>query len=140
MRRFALSFVVTIAAWAQQAAPDPAALVNGLDKQMAPLADAWLKSGDPRTQAWGAYLVLRDQRTDALPALLEIVANYTVADGTFAQPDANRHDAMLEVLDALIQLGARVPVADAQRIYPEFPVQSLIFLGRANMDDASPAL
>jgi hypothetical protein len=125
-----LCLFLSIAAWAQQARPDPAALLNTLDKQVAPVVSAWLKSDDPRMQAWGAFLALRDRRAEAVPRLLEMMANY---------PAAEEHDAMLEVLDALIQLGAQAPVADAQRMYPEFPVQSLILLSRAK-EEATPAL
>jgi hypothetical protein len=121
------------AALAQQAPPDPAAVMGGIDRQVGPLAGAWLGSPDPRLQAWGAYAVLRDWLTDATPTLLQMLARYSPGE------DAARHDAMLAVLDALIQMGANVPAADAQRIYAEFPVQSLILLSRAAEGNA-PAL
>ena len=134
--------LLAVAAPAQQAPPDPAAVMDGIEKRMAPLSSAWLNSADPRTQAWGAYIVLRDRRTDAIPALLEMLAAFSVVDEAATQADADRHYAMLAVLDTLIHLGADVPAADAQRIYPEFPVQSLILLSRSPNDspDAVPTL
>jgi hypothetical protein len=137
--RLSVCAVVAVAAWAQQAPPDPAALMNWIDKEMAPVTNAWLKSNDSRTQAWGAYLALRDRRMDAMLALFEMLANYPTTGEESEQTSSDRHDAMLEALDALIQLGARVPAADAQRIYPVFPVQSLILLARSK-GDASSAL
>jgi hypothetical protein len=106
---------------------------------MAPLASAWLNSADPRTQAWGAYMVLRDRRTEAVPALLAMVAGFPVVEDVATQADVDQHDAMLGVLDALIQLGVQVPAGDAQRIYGEFPVQSLVLLSRSQ-EDTAPAL
>src|SRR5580693_4301025 len=122
--RLCASGLLALAVLAQQPLPDPAAVVDSLHKQMAPLASAWLNSADPRTQAWGAYLVLRDRRSEAIPALLKMLASYPVAGEIATQVDADQHDAMLGVLDALIQFGVEVPSTDAQRIYPEFPVQS----------------
>ena len=98
--------LLAIAALAQQAPPDPAAVMGSLDKQMAPLASAWLHSADPRMQAWGAYMVLRDRRTEAIPDLLAMLAGFPVVEEIAMQADVDRHDAMLGVLDALIQFGA----------------------------------
>jgi hypothetical protein len=125
---------------AQQAPPDPATVMSSLDKQMGPLASTWLHSADPRVEAWGAYLVLRDRHTEAIPELLGMLAGFAVVEEVATQGDEDRHDAMLGVLDALIQFGARVPAVDAQRIYPEFPVQSLILLSRSQEDTGSALL
>jgi hypothetical protein len=126
--------LLALAAFAQPAPPDPATVMKTLDRQLAPLGITWLHSADPRTQAWGAYTALRYHLTEAIPDLLAMLANYP-------SPQTNRdqHDAMLQVLDALIQFRAQVQVTDAQRIYPEFPVQSLILLARSQ-EDATPAL
>jgi hypothetical protein len=131
---------LAIAALAQQAAPDPAAVMDSLDKQMGPLASAWLHSADPRIEAWGAYMVLRDRRTEAIPDLLAKVAGFPVVEEAATQADVDQHDAMLGVLDALIQFGAQAPAGDALRIYPEFPVQSLILLSHSQEDTASALL
>jgi hypothetical protein len=132
--------LLAMTALAQQAPPDPAVVMDSLEKQMAPLANAWLNSADPRTQAWGAYLVLRDRRTEAIPALLAMLAAFPIVEQPATQADVDRHDAMLEALDALIQLGVQTPAADAQRIYPEFPAQSLILLSRSQEDTAAALL
>lgn len=142
MPRFACVFCACVfvsrVANAQQP-PDPAAFVGELDRTMTPAVTTWLKSADPRTQAWGAYMALRDKSTAAEPVLLEILANFPVTGEPTAQPASDSHDAMLAVLDAIIQLGAQAPAGDAQRIYPEFPVQSLILLSRSG-EQATPAL
>ena len=133
------SGLLVIVALAQQPPPDPAIVMRSLDKQMEPLATLWLHSPEPRLQAWGASLVLRDRHTEAIPALLEMVARHPAVEALATQADVDQHYAMLGVLDALIQFGAQVPSRDAQRIYPEFPVQSLILLSRSQ-EDTSPAL
>jgi hypothetical protein len=132
--------LLAMTALAQQAPPDPAVVMDSLEKQMAPLASAWLNSADPRTQAWGAYLVLRDRRTEAIPALLAMLAAFPRVEQPATQADVDRHDVMLEALDALIQLGVQTPAADAQRIYPEFPAQSLILFSRSQEDMAAALL
>lgn len=126
--------LMAMAGWAQQGPPDPAAVMDSVERQIAPLADAWLHSADPRVQAWGAYVALRDRRTAAIPTLLDMLSGY--AGGG----DAQQHDAMLAVLDAIIEMGVAAPVADAQRIYAEFPVQALILLSRSNEDTAAALL
>ena len=131
--------MLATAASAQTTLPDPAAVVESLDKQTAHLASAWLHRADPRMQAWGAYIVLRDRHTEAIPDLLEMLAQFQIVEEPVSQTDIDQRDAMLGVLDALIQLVAQVPVGDAQRIYAELPVQSLILLSRSQ-EDAVPAL
>ncbi len=137
--RFCLWAWISIAALAQPAPSDPAVIVGNVEKQTAPLAQSWLHSPDPRYQAWGAYLILRDRHTEAIPDLLAMLAGFQVVESPSTVADSDQHDAMLGVLDALIQFGADVPAADAQRLYPEFPVQSLILLSRSQ-EDTSPAL
>lgn len=131
--------LLAVAALAQQAPLDPAAVMGSLDKQIGPLASAWLHSADPRIEAWGAYIVLRDRRTEVIPDLCALVAGFPVVEEVTTQEDVDRHDAMLGVLDALIEFGAPVPPGDAQRIYPEFPVQSLILLSHSH-EETAPAL
>jgi hypothetical protein len=53
--------------------------------------------------------------------------------------ERGRHDSLLAVLDALIGLGAALPVKEARKLYPEFAAQSLILLLRSR-DDAQSAL
>ena len=129
-----------VAAHAQPAPVDPAELAGVLDKQTAAVSSTWLDSADPRTRAWGAYLALRDRRTEAVPALLAMLANFTVTGDDATATDVDGHNAMLETLDALIQLGVQAPAADAARIYKEFPVQSLILLSRSQEDPAQTLL
>jgi len=131
--------VLAIAALAQSAPSDPAIIVGNVEKQTGPLAAAWLHSPDPRFQAWGAYLVLRDRHTEAIPDLLAAVAAFQVVENAATVADGDQHDALLGVLDALIQFGADVPIAEAQRLYPEFPVQALILLSRSQ-ENPAPAL
>ena len=138
--RLCASALLAISDLAQQAPPpDPATVLDKLDKQIEPLASAWLGSPDPRVEAWGAYVVLRDRRTEAIPDLLAMLARFPIVEEIATQADKDQHDAMLGVLDALIQFDAPVPAIDAQRVYPEFPVQSLILLSRSQ-EDTTPAL
>jgi hypothetical protein len=119
-----------IAAPARQAQSDPAARLGLQREQTAQLAADWIHSGDPRLVAWGAYVVLRDDRVQFIPDLLEIMRAHEVTSGPLPDSRMDEHDEMLAVLDALIQLRAEAPEREAARLYPEFPAQSLILLTR----------
>ena len=112
---------------------DPVPIIEKQHQQSAQLAQEWLANSDPRIRAWGAYLVLRDRHTELAPTLLAMLSSYEV----FSQPHKDQHDAMLPVLDALIQLNIPVPATEAAKLFPEFPAQSLIFLSRS--PDGAPA-
>ena len=142
MLRTASCWLLAIAALGQETPPpDPATIIAGQEKQVGKWTDGWLHSSDMRLQAWGAYLVARDRRTEAIPTLLGIVDVHTVVvEQAAVIADQDRHNAMLEALDALLELGAAMPPAEAQRIFPEFPVQSLIFLLRSSEDPGAALL
>lgn len=118
---------------AQQIQGDPAVMVASQQQDHAAQAKEWLLSGNPRLRAWGAYLALHIQSTDLVPNLLTLVSAY---DGQ-AAADKDCHDAMIAVLDALIQLGANVRPKEAARIYADFPAQSLILLARSHLLEAT---
>jgi hypothetical protein len=105
--------------------PDPAQVVQSLGPQSGEFAWTWLRSPDPRTQAWGAYLALRDRRIELVPELIAQLEAYIPG-----APD--QRDAMMAVLDALIQLHAAVPAHDVAKMFSDFPVQSLLLVPRAS--------
>jgi len=127
--------VALTASWAApaQTPADPAAIVQSQENQSAELAAAWLGSSDARVRAWGAYLAQRDHRRELLPKLIGLAEAYSVKPGLPAD-SAGRddHDAMLGVLDAILQLGGRIPLEKTATLYPEFPTQSLIFLSHGD--------
>lgn len=91
--------------------------------------------------AWGAWLARQDHQTDLIPLLIEKVGEYQPSDESQSQTvERDRHDALLVVLDALIGLGAAVPVQEASKLYPEFAAQSLILLVRSQTDAQSALL
>jgi hypothetical protein len=132
-----------VAAGAQQQRPslptDPSAVLTMQGIQTAQLAETWLHSGDPRLQAWSAYVILRDHHGSLIPDLVKMVSEYDVAAWPIADGRRDQHDAMIAILDALIELRGPVLTADAARLYPEFPVQSLILLSLEG-DPAFPYL
>jgi hypothetical protein len=110
--------------------PDPAQVVQALGRQTGELARDWLRSPDPRTQGWGAYLATRDRRAELVPDLLALLEAYTPgAPVSLAARD--QHDSMMAVLDALIQLQAAAPVHDVAKISSDFPVQALLLVSHA---------
>src|SRR5262249_1519759 len=75
---------------------------------------ARLGSGDPQRVAWGAYFAAQNNLTTMVPVLSSALVTTPGADPW--------------VLDALIQLHARLPAAQLTATYDRWPVQSLILL------------
>ena len=90
-----------------------------------------MRSGDPRLQAWGAYVALRDYHVNLIPEMTAMVNDYEVTSWPVAEVRRDQHDAMLAILDTLIQLDPPISGDESARLYPEFPTQSLILLSRA---------
>lgn len=107
---------------------DPAQAVELFQRQAADITAGWIHSPDPRLRAWGVYWVLRERQTQFLPDLLSQVGNYVGTDSTSVGDNTDAHDAMIAVLDALIQLHASVPLADIAKLRAEFRAQTLILL------------
>ena len=107
---------------------DPAVIVQSQEKQSVGLAAEWLSSSDARVRAWGAYLALRDRQVSLLPQLIGLVKVYPIMGSPLTSSERDEHDAMLAVLDAIMQMRGGFPTDDAARLYPEFPVQALLSL------------
>jgi|SRR5580704_14726463 hypothetical protein len=120
---------------------DPVLLLRADAERRADWATEWLRSEDPLRVAWGAWLARQDHQTALIPLLIEKVGEYQPTDESRSQTvERDRHDALLVVLDALIGLGAAVPVQEARKLYPEFAAQSLILLVRSQTDAQSALL
>jgi hypothetical protein len=118
---------------------DPVLLLRADEQQRTRWATEWLRSGDQRQVAWGAWLARQDHQTALIPVLIEKVEQYQPTNES-QSTEGERHDALLVVLDALIDLGARVPVQAARKLYPEFAAQSLILLIHSQADAQSALL
>jgi hypothetical protein len=120
---------------------DPVLLLRADAKRRADWATEWLRSEDPLRVAWGAWLARQDHQTALIPLLIEKVEEYQPTEQSPSQKvERDRHDALLVVLDALIGLGATVPVKEGRKVYPEFAAQSLILLVRSQTDAQSALL
>jgi len=84
-----------------------------------------LGSADIRTVAWAAYDAGRYHLTDAAPSLVRLLAPAP------APLDRERWALVDVVLDALIQLDARVPAAEIVKFAEPRPVQTLVLLTAA---------
>jgi hypothetical protein len=125
----------------EKVAVDPELTIHAEAKQRAEWANEWLSSDDPQRIAWGAWLARRDHQTALVPVLIEKVEEYQPNEEfSFQTVERDRHDALLVVLDALIELRAPVPVQAARKLYPEFAAQSIILLVRSPEDAQSSAL
>ena len=125
----------------QKVEVDPEAVLHAEAKQRAEWASEWLNSEDSRRVAWGACLVRQDRLTELVPVLIKKVEEYQPTEEFSLQAsERDRHDALLVVLDALIELRAPLPVQAARKLYPEFAAQSIILLVRSPEDAQSSAL
>jgi hypothetical protein len=130
-------FAVAVGAQQAQTPADPVAILKMQQDQTAQLASTWLHSGDPRLEAWGAYVVLRDKHKALIPELLAMADAYQVSGLPVLNTRREQHDAMLAILDTLIQMDAAITGDESKRLYSEFPAQTLILLRRAGMSSDS---
>jgi hypothetical protein len=86
---------------------------------------AMLRSATASEVAWGAFFAAQFQMKDAIPAIVERLQALPDAD-----PNARRH-VIAGLLDALMQLRARVPAAVLLPYYDEWPIHTLALLGSA---------
>ncbi len=145
MPRLALAIIPLLSfhAFAQQlprAPLDPADMIEKQRQDSAVLAGEWMQSPDARTRAWGSFFVLRDRLTARIPDLLLLAQNYNVTGEPASLAETDNHDAMLAVLDSLIQMQAGVPFDTAIRLYPEFPAQAMILIANSRSEDMSALL
>ena len=102
----------------------------------APSADAiarQINSQDPRTIAWGAYNAAAYHRVEAIPRLQALLESPPLADPSEARSFTD------VVMDALIQLNARVPARLLVPYHATRPVHTFILLSRAS-DREGPLL
>jgi hypothetical protein len=95
---------ISVGAQHAQAPVDPAVILKMQQEQTGQLASTWLHSGEPRLQAWGAYVILRDKHKELIPDLLALANAYDVAGLPVLNTRREQHDAMLAILDTLIQI------------------------------------
>ena len=114
---------------------DPARMVQAQRQESIQLASSWLESDDPRTPAWGAFLVGRDELVALLPRLRALVRQSMTATA----PSGNEErEATRAAIDAILRLNVSVPPEEAAAIYAQFPAASLIFLSRT-LDTSAPS-
>src|SRR5579864_1164990 len=129
-RRFRTLVQIGLGMWifssllpAQEAAIDPALLMRADAQQRMKWAAEWLSSEDPQRVAWGAWLARlehQEYQTIFIPELLKKLEQYQPNDSfSYSTTERDGHDAMLAVLDALIQLHAPVPAEQAHKLYAE---------------------
>ena len=68
----------------------------------------WLQSDEPRLVAWGAHGVLERKRREHVLELIEIISRWEKVHPQ-SKWDSAHLDALLAVVDALIQLDGRIP-------------------------------
>jgi hypothetical protein len=132
------AFAVILAAQ-EPASHSPEILLRANLQQRNDWAAAWLQSQDPLRVAWGAWVVRQDRETKLIPLLVQKVVEYQTVESAWNSVERDQHDALLMVLDALIQLRGALPVEQAYKLYPEFAAQSVILLIRSP-DDATAEL
>jgi hypothetical protein len=100
---------------------------------------AWLRSGEPRLVAWGAYFARVHGDAAAVEPMAELLEQWTPADNQDADAGA-QNDAMADVLDALIVRHGRASVEGLTAIASSFPDQAAILESRLPIKEATPVL
>lgn len=98
----------------------------------------WLRSGDPRLEAWGAHDALVTHDQNLTPYLLSLVSKWQplvrICDGSrcsdLSPEQMDERDAIAAALDALIQMKVSVPANDLRNLAPDFGDYVAILLAR----------
>jgi hypothetical protein len=137
MFRFPLLIAVLLATGIalRAQAPTDADLDHTRPAETDKLIQEWLPNGSPVQQAWAAYWIGRDHRYQEIPRPLDLVSTFQARSETGSSSGTDNDLLLAAVLDALIQLHGDVPKANAEALYPKFPVQALVLLSRTS-DDA----
>jgi hypothetical protein len=89
----------------------------------------WLESNDPRLIAWGAYFARENNDTVALKLAAQLVKKSLEQGGPdLLSADRPHHDALSEVLDALIQRRVLLSAELLGYVSRSHPVQTIILL------------
>jgi hypothetical protein len=124
----ALPLVVAMAGtvFAQQPVITPETPVNSTILQQ------WLHSGDPRLVAWAADFARRTHDSEVVQQMPALLEHWTT-------PPLER-DAIIAVLDTLIQENAHVPISGVQAAAEFFPAQAAILISRLPISESRPTL
>ncbi|HKY22070.1 MAG TPA: hypothetical protein VJM31_12715 [Vicinamibacterales bacterium] len=124
-----ISFAYLIAFTIVHCLPAPCSAQSDVQAQsdVAERARRQLRSGEPRSMAWGAFHASAYQVTEVIPDL--IAALETSAVEGFEQ--SATIDALL---DAAVQLDAKVPASALVRYWERWPVQTSILFAKATND------
>lgn len=91
-------------------------------------ANRLLQSSDAKEVAWGAFTAAQYQLTSTIPLLVTALQREFPAD---ADPHAG---SKVAILDALVQLHARVPAEVLRSFLPRWPIPTLILLDTSTGD------
>jgi hypothetical protein len=100
---------------------DPVVLMRADAQQRADWATEWLRSEDPLRVAWGARLARQDHLMALIPLLIGNVREYQRAEESSETLGRDPRDALLAVLDALIEFHATVPAEEARSSIRSLP-------------------
>lgn len=102
--------------------------------------ESLLASDDPRLMAWGAYFAREKSDDSAVAPMMEIVERWEApAKGSGSESRA-RTNAMLEILDAMIQRNRTVSTENLATLSTSFPDQAMVLASRLPMAEATPLL
>jgi len=105
----------------------------------------WVLSGDPRLVAWAAQDALAARDRNLIPDLLSLAAQWEPLSRPVSEASAptklspgqtDDRDAMLSVLDALIQMNVPIPADTLRTLAPDFGNAVAVLLSRMSPEDS----
>jgi hypothetical protein len=101
----------------------------------------WLESKDPRLIAWGAYFARENNDTAALELAAQLIEKSPQQGGLDPRSTSSpQHDAVSEILDALIQQNVSVSADNLGYLTTAFPPQAAILVSRLPATETSSIL
>jgi hypothetical protein len=111
---------------------------------------AWLQSGDPRLEAWGAAFALKSRDRALIPEMIGVARDWRPLpvqvwkDGVSSEPrtqdQLDRQAAMSAVLDALVEMRATLELDVLRDVARDFPSQTIVLAARMPPGEVQPLL
>lgn len=106
------------------------------------LLQQWFHSGDPRLIAWAADFARRTHDTQTIAEMSAWLERSPIPPPTYKldEPQPAQRQAVIAVLDTLIQENVRVPIPAIEAVAPYFPAQAIILIGRVPLAESRATL
>ncbi|MHB1957816.1 MAG: hypothetical protein ACYCO5_02165 [Acidobacteriaceae bacterium] len=135
-------FTLLLLLMATETAPAQRPVITPETPVNANLLQQWFRSGDPRLIAWAADFARRTHDTKIIAEMPAWLESSPIPPPTYKldEPQPAQRQAVIAVLDTLIQENVQVPIPAIEAVAPYFPDQATILIGRLPLEESRATL